>query len=122
MKRIIRNRHLTPEEAAEYRAIREEIEREMPQLRAEIGERMARIRDTRAALRRTQSVGEALRLARGVQHKSVADLADAAGVSEEYLARLERDEIEPVFSEAARLAEALDISLDDLATGVAAQN
>lgn len=47
MKRIIRDRKLTPEEAAKYNAIREQVEREKPEI-------TARIRDRVAAARRTE--------------------------------------------------------------------
>ena len=39
MKRITRDRRLTPEEAAKYEAIREEIEREKPEIDSRIRER-----------------------------------------------------------------------------------
>jgi len=47
IKRIIRDRYLTLEEAAAYRRIREEIEREKPQLSKRIREQMERIREQR---------------------------------------------------------------------------
>ena len=41
MKRLKRNRRLTPQEAANYNAIRKEIEQEKPQINARIRKRMA---------------------------------------------------------------------------------
>lgn len=41
MKRIIRNRRLGPEEAANYKAIREQVHAELPELIARHKERMA---------------------------------------------------------------------------------
>jgi hypothetical protein len=43
MKRIIRNRPLTPEEAAKYKVIREKVAEELPDLIARHGERHASI-------------------------------------------------------------------------------
>jgi len=44
-------------------------------------------------------------------------VAAAAGISQGYLSQLETDEREPTLSVAARLAQALGISLDELASG-----
>ena len=41
MKRIIRDRRLTPDEAAKYKAIREQVAAELPDLIARHHERMA---------------------------------------------------------------------------------
>jgi uncharacterized protein DUF1844 len=41
MKRVTRNRRLTPEEAARYRAIREQVSKELPELIARHDKRMA---------------------------------------------------------------------------------
>jgi hypothetical protein len=41
MKRITRNRPLTPDEAAKYKAIREQVSEELPDLIARHHERMA---------------------------------------------------------------------------------
>lgn len=46
-------------------------------------------------------------------------LAAEAGISQGYLSQLEQDEREPTLSIAARLATALGVSLDTLATGAA---
>ncbi|MEN9665883.1 MAG: helix-turn-helix protein [Planctomycetota bacterium] len=46
-------------------------------------------------------------------------LAAEAGISQGYLSQLEQDEREPTLSIAARLATALGVSLDELATGAA---
>jgi DNA-binding XRE family transcriptional regulator len=47
------------------------------------------------------------------------NLAASAGISQGYLSQLEADEREPTLPIAARLARALGISLDELASGVA---
>lgn len=44
MKRTIRNRRLTPEEAAKYNALREQIEREKPEITMRIRQRIASLR------------------------------------------------------------------------------
>jgi transcriptional regulator with XRE-family HTH domain len=45
-------------------------------------------------------------------------LAEAARISQGYLSQLEQDEREPSLSIAARIAEALNLSLEDLAATV----
>lgn len=117
MKRAKRNRRLTPEEAAKYRAVRQQIEEEKPQIKARIRARMAQ---KRAASRSgAQTLGQRIRAAREARGQSQMSLAAAAGISQGYLSQLEQDEREPTLSIAARLAQALDISLDELAAGVA---
>jgi len=117
MKRITRNRKLTPEEAAEYRAVREQVEREKPEINARIRARMAEQRKAEAGRSGGQTLGQRLRSAREQLGQSQMNLAAAAGISQGYLSQLEQDEREPTLSIAARLAEALGVSLDDLASG-----
>jgi ribosome-binding protein aMBF1 (putative translation factor) len=118
MKRVIRNRRLTPEEADKYNAIREEIEREKPEINARIRARLAEKR--RAACEPgTLTLGQRIRTAREQLGQSQVNLAAAAGISQGYLSQLEQDEREPPLSVAARLARALGISLDKLASGAA---
>lgn len=119
MKRITRDRHLTPEEAAKYNAIREEIETEKPEINARIRQRMAEMRKQNAAESNGQSLGERIRAARKALGESQVNLAAAAGISQGYLPQLETDEREPTLATAARLAKALCISLDELASGAA---
>jgi hypothetical protein len=47
MKRIIRDRHLTSEEAARYKAARDEVEAEKPEINARI---LARVAEKRGAV------------------------------------------------------------------------
>jgi hypothetical protein len=49
MKRTTRNRRLTPEEAAKYKAIREQVEEELPDLIARHHERMVTSRSGRSS-------------------------------------------------------------------------
>ena len=51
MRRVTRDRRLTPEEAAKYKAVRDQIEQEKPEINAHIRARMAETR--RAAARQT---------------------------------------------------------------------
>ncbi len=119
MKRTNRDRRLTPEEAAKYNAIRDEIEAEKPEINARIRQRMAEKRKEKAALSSSQTLGQQIRDAREALGESQVNLAAAAGISQGYLSQLEADEREPTLSIAARLANALGISLDKLASGAA---
>jgi ribosome-binding protein aMBF1 (putative translation factor) len=119
VKRVIRDRHLTAEEAAKYRAIREEIEAEKPEISARIRRRMAAARKVEASKSGDETLGQRIRAAREAVGESQVNLAAAAGISQGYLSQLEADEREPTLSIAARLARALGISLDELASGAA---
>jgi len=119
MKRITRDRRLTPEEAAKYRAIREEIEREKPEINARIRKRMAEKRRADAGRSGDETLGQRIRAAREALGESQLNLAASAGISQGYLSQLEADEREPTLPVAARLARALGISLDELASGAA---
>ena len=118
MKRVTRDRRLTPEEAAKYNAIREEIEQEKPEINARIRKRMAQKRKAEACLSGEESLGQRIRTAREALGESQVSLAAAAGISQGYLSQLEQDEREPTLSIATRLASALGVSLDELASGV----
>ena len=118
MKRITRNRRLTPDEAAKYKAVREEVEQEKPEINARIRQRMAQKRRAEADQSGDESLGQRIRAAREALGESQVNLAAAAGISQGYLSQLEQDEREPTLSIAAGLASALGISLDELAAGV----
>lgn len=60
------------------------------------------------------AVGEAIRRARHGHGWTQASLAEQTGLSPNYIARLERGELGPSLFVAARIAEALGSSLDDL--------
>jgi len=117
MKRITRERHLTPEEALRYDAVREQVERERPEIEAQIRKHIAERRRAEARQAGRDTLGERLRAAREACGLSQVALASAAHISQGYLSQLERDEREPTLSIAARLARALGISLDELAAG-----
>jgi ribosome-binding protein aMBF1 (putative translation factor) len=119
MNRITRDRHLTPEEAAKYAAIREEIGREKPEINARIRKRLAAKRKAEANQSGDRTLGRRIRAAREALGESQVSLAASAGISQGYLSQLEADEREPTLSMGARLARALGISLDELASGAA---
>lgn len=117
MKRVQRDRNLTPDEAAKYDAIRDEIEQEKPEINDRIRKRMAEKRKVNAGRTETKTLGQCIRAARENLGESQVNLAAAAGISQGYLSQLETDEREPTLSIAARLARALGISLDEMASG-----
>ena len=119
MKRISRNRQLTPEEIERDRKVRAAVEQEKPEINARIRQEMAKVRKAKASERSTTTLGERIREVREARGLSQTSLADAAGISQGYLSQLEQDEREPSLSIAARIARALDLSLDDIAATVA---
>lgn len=118
MKRRIRADRLTPEEIENDRKVRDLIEEEKPEIDARIRRRMAEIRRVEAAGEGIETLGQRIRAAREARRLSQVALAAAAGISQGYLSQLEQDEREPTLSIAARLACALELSLDDLAAKV----
>lgn len=119
MKRIVRDRRLTAQEAAKYRKIRSQIEKEKPEIEARIRARMAERKKTAAERSSEGTLGQRIRAVREARGETQVALAAAAGISQSYLSELEHDRREPTLSVAARLARALDVSLDDLAARVA---
>src|SRR5438477_9982889 len=81
MKRIIRNRRLTPEEAAKYKAIREQVAQELPDLIARHHERMA-------TLDQLQELLMQLKAAREAKGLSLADLTELSGMDCSALSKL----------------------------------
>jgi len=62
----------------------------------------------------TQAVGEAIRAARMERGWTQVELAESAGLSSNYVARLERGEVGPSLFVAQRICEALEMELDAL--------
>ena len=116
MKRITRDRRLTAAEAAKYEALREKIEQEKPEINARIRQSMAEKRKSVASQTGSQTLGQRIRAAREARGASQVVIAAAAGISQGYLSQLEQDEREPALSIAVKLARALSISLDELAS------
>ena len=119
MKRITRERRLTAVEAAKYDALRRQIDLEKPEIEASIRGRLAARRKAAATRAGVPTLGQKIRIAREARQQTQVQLAAVAGISQGYLSQLEQDEREPTLSVAARLAGALGVSLDDLATGAA---
>lgn len=119
MKRITRDRRLTPAEAANYKATRAKIEQEKPEINARIRQRLAAKRKAQASIAGGQTLGRSIRVAREALGESQVNLAAAAEISQGYLSQLEADERKPTLFIAARLARALGLSLDELASGAA---
>ncbi len=111
MKRISRGRKLTPEEAARYRQVREQVAEELPEL---VGRHQERL----AILEQFRELFEQLKAAREDKGLSLADLADATEMDRSALSKLESGQrLNPTLETLARYAEAvgkrLVISLAD---------
>jgi ribosome-binding protein aMBF1 (putative translation factor) len=101
MKRITRDSRLTPEEAAKYRAIREQVADELPHLIARHQERMA-------SLDQLESLFIELKTAREAQGLSLADLTKRTGMDRSALSKLETGQrSNPTVETLVRYAEAL---------------
>ncbi len=96
MKRITRNRQLTPEEAAKYQAIREQVAEELPDLVARHQERMA-------TLDQLQELLQQLKAAREAKGLSLADLTDLTGMDRSALSKLETGQRQPHRGDAGAL-------------------
>jgi DNA-binding XRE family transcriptional regulator len=82
MKRITRDRRLTPEEAARYKAVREQVAAELPELVARHHERVAALDQVDELLRQ-------LKTAREEKGLSLADLTELTGMDRSALSKLE---------------------------------
>ncbi len=83
-KQITRDRKLTPEEAAKFRRIREEIELEKPEI-------IAKAQQARREARRKQlaAVMQDLKAAREAKGLSLADVYQRTGIDRSALSKLE---------------------------------
>ena len=83
-KQITRDRKLTPEEAATYRKIREEVELEKPEI-------IAKAQQARRETRRKQLVAvmQELKAAREAKGLSLADVYQQTGIDRSALSKLE---------------------------------
>ena len=111
MKRITRGRRLTPEEAAKYKAIREQVAEELPDLIARHQERMATLDQLQELLRQLKAAREAKGL-------SLSDLTGLTGMDSSALSKLETGQrANPTVETLVRYAEAvgkrLVVSLKD---------
>lgn len=85
--RRTRDRYLTPEEAAKYRKIREQIEAEKPEI-------SARIKAQLEAASSVQRVFEQLKQVREAKGLSLREVQDLTGIDASALSKLERGERE----------------------------
>jgi len=102
LRRITRNRRLSPEEAAKYREIREQVTEELPDLIARHHERLIAL---------DQFVGDLvkqLKAAREEQGLSVSDLTRLTGMDRSALSKLETGQrLNPTIETLVRYAEAV---------------
>lgn len=101
MKRISRDRRLTPEEAAKYQAIREQVAEELPDLVARHHERMA-------SLDQLQELLLQLKAAREAKGLSLADVTELTGMDRSALSKLETGQrANPTVETLVRYADAV---------------
>ena len=102
MKRITRGRRLTPEEAAKYREVREQVAGELPELIARHHQRSAALDQLLYALL------EQLKAAREAKGLSLADLTELTGMDRSALSKLESGQRpNPTVETLVRYAEAV---------------
>ena len=101
MKRITRDRQLTPEEAARFQATRAQIAGELPDLMERHHERMAALDELHVLLQQLKAAREAKGL-------SLADLTSLTGMDRSALSKLETGQREnPTVETLVRYAEAV---------------
>ncbi len=101
MKRITRTRRLTPEEVAKYKAIREQVAEELPDLIERHHERMA-------ALDQFDELLKQLKAAREARGLSLSDLTELTGMDRSALSKLETGQRpNPTIETLVRYAEAV---------------
>lgn len=111
MKRIIRSRRLTPEEAAKYNTVREQVGQELPELIARHHARLA-LQD------QLQELLKQLRAAREAKGLSLADLTELTGMDRSALSKLETGQrlnptLETLERYAAAVGKRLIVALSD---------
>jgi len=101
MKRMVRNRKLTPEEAAKYKTIREQVAGELPEL-------ISRHHHRITALDQWQELLRQLKIAREEQGLSLSDLTELTGMDRSALSKLESGQRpNPMIETLVRYAEAV---------------
>ncbi|MBW3597065.1 MAG: helix-turn-helix domain-containing protein [Planctomycetes bacterium] len=101
MKRITRDRKLTPEESAKYQAVREQVAQELPELIDRHHERMA-------TLDRLDELLKQLKTAREAKGLSLADMTRLTGMDRSALSKLETGQRpNPTVETLVRYAEAV---------------
>ncbi|MBY0228244.1 MAG: helix-turn-helix transcriptional regulator [Gemmataceae bacterium] len=101
MKRIIRDKPLSPEDAAKYKAVREQVASELPRLVERHHQRLA-------ALDRLEMLFGQLKAVREEKGLSLADLTERTGMDRSALSKLETGQRpNPTVETLVRYAEAL---------------
>src|SRR5687767_4996128 len=101
LQRITRNRRLTPEEAAKYRDIREQVAEELPELITRHDERLI-------ALDQLAELVQQLKAAREEKGLSLADLTRLTGMDRSALSKLETGQrLNPTVETLVRYADAV---------------
>ena len=101
MQRIVRDRRLTPEEAAKYRNIRKEIAEELPELTSRHRERLAAFNQLTELLKQ-------LKAAREDRGLTLADLTELTGMDRSALSKVETGQRpNPTLETLVRYAEAV---------------
>ena len=101
MKRITRDRRLTPEEAAKFNTVREQVAEELPELAARHHERMA-------SLDQLQELLKQLKAAREEKGLTLSNLTDMTGMDRSALSKLETGQrSNPTIETLVRYAEAV---------------
>ncbi len=112
IRRIARHRRLTPDEAAKYRKVREQVAEELPEL-------VARHRQRAETADQLAELLKQLKAAREERGLSLADLTELTGMDRSALSKLETGlRPNPTLDTLVRYAEAvgkrLAVSLTDL--------
>ena len=101
MKRITRDRRLTPEEAVKYKAIREQVATDLPDL-------ITRHHERTAARDHLQDLVRQLKSAREAKGLSLSDVTDLTGMDRSALSKLETGQrANPTMETLDRYAEAV---------------
>lgn len=101
LRRINRDRRLSPEEAAKYREIREQVREELPDLIARHHERLATFDQLNDLIKQ-------LKAAREEQGLSLSDLTRLTGMDRSALSKLETGQrLNPTIETLVRYAEAV---------------
>ena len=101
MKRIARDRRLTPEEAAKYKQVRTQVAVELPEL-------VARHHDRMASLDQLDKLCAQLKAAREAKGLSLADVTELTGMDRSALSKLETGQrANPTVETLVRYAEAV---------------
>jgi len=111
MKRINRDRRLTPEEAAKYKAVRDKVGAELPDLIARHNERVA-------LGEQLQGLLAELKAAREAKGLSLADLMERTGMDRSAVSKLETGQranptVETLIRYAEAMGKRITISLTD---------